>query len=183
MKQSEVCVDVMAQSESTQVIEPLEEAPELTSIKNEILQTVKQHEITKKQLRSRASSRSSVRSHLSTVCEAESRKENRTNDNQHNQKGPLGHTFDAAQNQEKSDDQSNNFVNSTNSAHYRLRIRKLPRAVSSNEDKRNNDQKQAEPDEGHNKIDSEFLIFFSFRDQAILIYQKKIQYLLSQGIR
>ena len=57
MEQAEVLVDVMTQSESTQVVEPLEEAEELTSMKFEIMQTVKQHEITKRQFRSRASSR------------------------------------------------------------------------------------------------------------------------------
>ena len=135
------------QSESTQVVEPLEEAEELTSMKIKIMQTVKQHEITKRQLRSRASSRSSVRSHLSTASKAESRKENRTNDSQHNQKGLFGHTFDVAQNQDKIDEQSNNFVNSIkNSALYEPRNRKIPRVVSSNEDKQNKDQNPAEPD-------------------------------------
>ena len=97
------------------MVEPLEEAEELTSMKIEIMQTVKQHEITKRQLRSRASSRSSVHSYLSTASKAEGRKDNRNNDNQHNKKVPFGYTFDAAQNQEKIKNQSNNFVNSTNS--------------------------------------------------------------------
>ena len=71
MEQAEVLVDVMTQSESTQMVEPLEEAEELTSKKIGIMQTVKQHEITKRQLRSRASSRSLVHSHLSTASKAE----------------------------------------------------------------------------------------------------------------
>ena len=144
MEQAEVLVDVMAQSESTQVVEPLEEAEELTSMKIELMQTVKQHEITKRQLRSRASSRSSV--HLSTASKAESRKENRNNDNQHNKRVPFGHTFDAAQNQEKIEDQPNNFVNSTNSVLYELRNRNIQRVVSSNEEKQNKDQNPTEPD-------------------------------------
>ena len=125
MEQAEVLVDVMKQSESTQVVEPLEEAEELTSMKIKIMQTVKQYEITKRQLPSRATSRSSVHSHLSTASKAEGRKENRNNDNQHNKRVPFGHNFDAAQNQENIEDQPNNFVNSTNSVLHELRNRNI----------------------------------------------------------
>ena len=145
MEQAEVLVDVMTQSESTQVVKPLEEAEELTSMKNEIMQTVTQHEITKRQFRSSASSRSLVHSHLSTASKADSRKENRTNDNQHYKRGPFGHTFDAAQNQDKIEDQPNSFVNSTNSVLYELRNGNVQRVVSSNEDKQNKDQNPTEP--------------------------------------
>ena len=146
MEQAEVLIDVMTQSESTQVVESLEEAEELTSMKIEIMQTVKQHDITKRQLRSRASSRSSIHSHLSTASKAEGRKENRIKDNQHNTRAPFGHTFDAAQNQERIEDQLNNFVNSTNSVLYELRNRNIQRVVSRNEEKQNMDQNPTEPD-------------------------------------
>ena len=141
MEKAEILVDVMTQSESTQMIEPLDEAEELTSMKIEIMQTVKQHEIRKRQFRSSASSRSSVHSHLSNSSKAEIRKENRTNDNQHKQRGP----FDAAQNQDKIEDQHKNFVNSTNSVLYELRNRNIQRNVSSNEDEQNKDQNPTEP--------------------------------------
>ena len=101
MEKAEILVDVMTQPESTQVVKHLEESEELTLMKTEIMQTVKQHEITKRQLQSRASSRSSVHSHLSTASKAERRKENRNHDNQHDKRVPFGHIFDAAQNQEK----------------------------------------------------------------------------------
>ena len=140
MEQAEMLVDVMTQSESTQVVEPLEEAEELTSMKIEIMQSVKQHEITKRQFRSRASSRSSVHSHLLNASKAESRKENRTDANQHK------HTFDAAQNQDKIEDEPNNFVNLTNSVLYELRNRNIQRVVLSNEDEQNKDQNPTEPD-------------------------------------
>ena len=146
MEQAEMFVDVMTQPESTQVVEPLEEAEELTSIKFVIMQTVKQHEITKIQFRSRASNRSSVHSHLSNASKAESRKENRSDANQHKQKGPLGHTFDAVQNQDKIEDEPNNFVKSTNSVLYELNNRNIQRVVSSNEDEQNKDQNPTEPD-------------------------------------
>ena len=57
----------MAQSESSQVLEPLEEAEEVTTKKIEIMQIVKQHEISMRKETSRASSRSSLRSRVSTV--------------------------------------------------------------------------------------------------------------------
>ena len=146
MEQAEILVDVITQSESTQVVERLEEAKELTSMKIEIMQTIKQHEITKRRFRSRASSRSSVHSHLSNASNAESRKENRTDDNQHKQRGPFQHTFDVAQNQDKIKDQPNNLVNSTNSVLYELRNRNIQRVVSSNEDEQNKDKNPTEPD-------------------------------------
>ena len=139
-------VDVMTQPESTQVVEPLEEAEELTSIKIVIMQTVKQHEITKIQFRSRASNRSSVHSHLSNASKAESRKENRSDANQHKQKSLFGHTFDAVQNQDRIEDEPNNFVKSTNSVIYELNNRNIQRVVSSNEDEQNKDQNPTEPD-------------------------------------
>ena len=110
------------------------------------MQTVKQHEITKRQLWSRASSHSSVHSHLSTASKAESRKENRNNDNQRNKRVSFGHTYDAAQNQEKIEDQPNKFVNSTNSVHYELRNINIQRVVSSNEEKQNKAQNPTNPD-------------------------------------
>ena len=75
-----------------------------------------------------------------------SRKENRNNDNQHNKRVPFGHTFDAAQNQEKIEDQPNNFVKSTNSVLNELRNRNIQRVVSSNKEKQNKDQNPTEPD-------------------------------------
>ena len=140
MEQAEMLVDIMTQSKKTQAVEPLEEAEELTSMKIEIMLSVKQHEITKRQFRSRASSRSSVHSRLSNASKAESRKEIRTDANQHK------HTFDAAQNQDKIEDEPNNFVNSTNSVLYELRNRNIQRVVLSNEDEQNQDQKPTEPD-------------------------------------
>ena len=116
METAEVLVDVMTQSESTQVVEPLEEADELTSMKIEVMQTVKQHKITKRQLRSRASSHSSVHSHLSTASKAEGRKENRNNDYQHNKRVPFGRTFDAAQSKKKS--KTSQIILSTRSTAY-----------------------------------------------------------------
>ena len=79
-------------------------------MKIEFMQTVKQHEITKRQPWSRTSSRSSVLSHLSIASKAASRKENKINDNKQNQRGPIGHTFDAAHKQGKIDDQCNNLT-------------------------------------------------------------------------
>ena len=175
MEQAEVLVDVMTKSESTQVVEPLEEAEELTSMKIEIMQTLKQLEITKRQLRSRASNRSSVHSHLSTASKAEERKENRNNDNQHNKRVPFWHTFDADQNQEKIEDQPNNFVNSTNSVLYELRNRNIQRVVSSNEEKQSKDQNPTEPDKTSQLDQPGVSDIFSFKDQAIVISQKKIK--------
>ena len=63
-----------------------------------------------------------------------------------NKRVPFGHTFDAAQNQEKFEDQPNNFVNSTSSVLYELRNRNIQRVVSSNEEKQNKDQNPTEPD-------------------------------------
>ena len=67
VEQTEKIVDVMALSESSQVLEPLEEAEELTTMKIEIMQIVKQHEISMRKETSRASSRSSLRSRMSDV--------------------------------------------------------------------------------------------------------------------
>ena len=67
VEQTEKIVEVMAQSESSQVLGPLEEAEKLTTMKIEIMQIIKQHEISMRKETSRASSRSSLRSRMSAV--------------------------------------------------------------------------------------------------------------------
>ena len=57
----------MAQSETSQVLEPLEEAEEVITMKIEIMRIVKQHEILMRKETSRASSRSSLGSRMSAV--------------------------------------------------------------------------------------------------------------------
>ena len=74
VEQTEKIVDAMAQSESSQVLEPLEEAEELTTMKIEIMQIVKQHEISMRKETSRASSRSSFRSRMSAVSSTSRKK-------------------------------------------------------------------------------------------------------------
>ena len=83
VEQTEKIVDVMAHSESSQILEPLEEAEELPTMKIEIMQIVKQHEISMRKETSRASSRSSLRSRMSAVSSTSRKNQQKTTGNRH----------------------------------------------------------------------------------------------------
>ena len=66
VEQTEKTVDVMAQYESSQVLEPLEESEELTTMKIEIMQIVKQHKIS---MRKETSPEQVADHHLEVECQ------------------------------------------------------------------------------------------------------------------
>ena len=70
-------------AESSQVLEPLEEAEKLTTMKIEIMQIVKQHEISMRKETSRASSRSSLRSRMSAVSSTSRKNQQKTTGSRH----------------------------------------------------------------------------------------------------
>ena len=83
VEQTEKFLDVMAQSESSQVLEPLEEAEELTTMKIEIMQIVKQHEILMRKKTSRASSRSALRNRMSAVSSTSRKNQQKSTESRH----------------------------------------------------------------------------------------------------
>ena len=83
VEQIEKIVDVMAQSKSSQVLEPLEETEELTAKKIEIMQIVKQHEILIRKETSRAKSRSSLRSRMSAVSSTSRKNQQNSTESRH----------------------------------------------------------------------------------------------------
>ena len=146
------------------MVERLEEAEKLRSMKIEIMQTALQHEITEGQLRSRASSRSSVCSHLSTASKAESRKENRNDDNQHNQKCPFGTLLMQPRTMKKL--MSSPTISATRSTAHSSSLEIETFQVLYHPMRKSKTRTKTKPKQtkGHNKINLEFQIYFSIKN-------------------
>ena len=117
-------------AESSQVLEPLEEAEKLTTMKIEIMQIVKQHEISMRKETSRASSRSSLRSRMSAVSSTSRKNQQKTTGSRHvdNQNNTLLSSKDTAESSGGTKIQTKETETTTTTiGKYNFRNRSIPK--------------------------------------------------------
>ena len=120
----------MAQFESSQVLEPLEEAEEVNTMKIEIMRIVKQPEILMRKETSRASSRSSLRSRMSAVLSTFRKNQRKSTESRHfdNQNNILLSSKDTAESSGGTKIQTKETETITTTiGKYNLRNRSIPK--------------------------------------------------------